>query len=1345
MSSRTTFTTIRTEGALLPPDILTRIAAACRDLGGLTEATYHLSGEKFGEATNRAWNRLQSAWVGFQSARQSLPTGDAGTTVTRERWLLPLFQLLDFGRLQIAKSQEIGGKTYTISHGWQHVPIHFVGFRVDLDTRANKTSSPHSLLQEFLNRSEGHLWGIVSNGLRLRLLRDNVSLTRQAYVEFDLEAMMSGEAYSDFVLLWLLLHQSRFEGERPELDWIEKWSQAARTEGVRVLDGLSDGVQQAIEALGQGALSHPANTVLLEALKSGVLAKQDYYRELLRLVYRLLFLFVAEDRELLLDPNAAPEARERYRRHYATTRIRSLAVQRVGSRHDDLYRVVKLVMNKLAGDGCPELALPALGSFLFSSRSTPHLDACEIPNRELLKAFRSLAVTQTKQGRRTVDYKNLGAEELGSVYESLLELHPVVDTTAASFELKVAAGSERKKTGSYYTPSSLISVLLDSAVDPVLAEASRQPDPERAILNLKVLDPACGSGHFLIAAAHRIAKSLASVRSGDEEPAPEAVRHALRDVIGHSIYGVDLNPMAVELCKVSLWMEALEPGKPLSFLEHRIQVGNSLLGTTPRLMSGGIPDEAFQPLEGDTKEACTKWRKVNKSERKAAELKAAKFAFEDYPFIKLGNLAQSLMALDNLGDDTIAGIRAKSEIYEQLVGSGSFLDAKVLADAWCAAFVWRKDSLYDYPITEEVFRRVENNPQTIAPAMRNEIEHLAREYHFFHWHLAFPDVFHVPPPDQEPESKESGWSGGFDVVLGNPPWERVKLQEKEWFAERSPEIANVPNAAARRRLIEALKADDPALSKQFLDDLRKAEGESHFISNSGRYPLCGRGDINTYAIFAEGMRSLLSPVGRFGCVLPSGIATDDTTKFFFQDVVEKKSLVSLFDFENKGIFPGVHNSYKFCLFTSGAGLRRTAEAAEFVFFAHAVDDLRDPERRFILSSEEITLLNPNTHTCPVFRSRRDANLCLFVHRRHDVILREEGTIPASHKMRVTRMFDMNKQRDLFKTGDELTAAGMTFANGYFRGPGPRYLRLLEGKTFTSFDHRLAVPGIRSEGGMRTGTATELTEEQHNNPGFLVQTTLYIDEQILDRWAQGRLTRRYSLGFMDVTSATNHRTAVCAILPDAATDYSVRLVMPAIYDPYHVACLAGLFNSFVFDYLVRQKLQGLHLSDYITYQLAVPTKDALLDLSGFVLPRVLELTYTAWDLEAFAMECGWSCPPFRWDEERRFLLRCELDAAFFHLYFGSEAEWCRQPEDLTKAFLTPRHAVSYIMETFPIVKRREEQRFRGDFRTKRVILEIYDTIAACGTVAEYRTRLDPPPADPRVAHQSRATGTAEENL
>ncbi|MCL6640867.1 MAG: SAM-dependent methyltransferase, partial [Candidatus Rokubacteria bacterium] len=563
--TRDTFTTVRSEGGILPPDLLRRIADGDPSLGGLRAEDYHLAaGERLNEAINRSWNRLVGAWAAFQDQLARLPASDLATALTRERWLLPLFQELGYGRLSAARAIEIDGKSYPISHLWGQTPIHLVGARVDLDRRTAGVagaarSSPHGMVQELLNRSDAYLWAFLSNGLRLRILRDNASLTRQAFVEFDLESMMTGEVYADFALLWLVCHQSRVEGvgERsdptPSSCWLERWSQAADRDGVRVLDALRRGVEAAIVALGRGFLTHPANRALRERLRTGTLSTQDYYRQVLRLVYRLLFLFVAEDRELLLDPKADATAKERYTRYYSTARLRRLAERQSGTRHGDLYRGLRVVMERLGSDeGCPELALPALGSFLFSAEATPDLDGCEIANSFLLLAVRELALTTDGAVRRTVDYRNLNVEEMGSVYESLLELHPELDVEAGHFALHVASGNERKSTGSYYTPDSLVRCLLDSALDPVLDEAARTPNPEAAILDLKVCDPACGSGHFLIAAARRIARRLASVRTGDEEPAPEALRHALRDVIGRCIYGVDVNPMAVELCKVAL-------------------------------------------------------------------------------------------------------------------------------------------------------------------------------------------------------------------------------------------------------------------------------------------------------------------------------------------------------------------------------------------------------------------------------------------------------------------------------------------------------------------------------------------------------------------------------------------------------------------------------------------------------------------------------------------------------------------------------------------------------------------------------------------------------------------------
>lgn len=1330
--TRDLFLTVRTEGAILPSDLLERIAAGDPDLGGLTPEAYHLpEGEKITETTNRAWNRLLSAWSTFRNASERLPDSDAGTTLTREKWLLPLFQELGYGRLLTAKAADIDGKSYAISHGWHRTPIHLLGLRVDLDRPSQRVagasrSSPHSLLQEFLNRSKEHLWGVVSNGLRLRILRDNASLTRQSYVEFDLEAMMLGEGYSDFVLLWLLFHQSRVEAESPSDCWLEKWSQSSRERGVRALDQLRTGVEDAISCLGRGFLAYPANSVLLARLRSGDLDAQDYYRQILRLVYRLLFLFVAEDRGLLLLPGEENEAaRLRYVRHYSTARLRVLAERRSGTRHGDLYVTLRLAMQKLGSDtGCPELALPALGSFLFSPTAMPDIEECDIANHDLLDAVRALAVTVADGALRSVDYKNLGAEELGSVYESLLELRPELNLDVPSFGLTTASGHERKTSGSYYTPTSLIDCLLNTALEPVLDEVARKPDSAAAILRLKVVDPACGSGHFLIAAAHRIAKRLAGARTGDEEPSPEAVRKALRDVIGHCIYGVDVNPMAVELCKVNLWLEALDPGKPLSFLDHRIQSGNSLLGATPALLDQGIPDAAFNPIEGDLKEVCAKWRKVNKSERASWAKKQGWLGF-DAPLGWLMNYATGLAALDSVSDDAMSGVREKERRYAEVVRSSDYLDGKFLADSWCAAFVWKKASLTEFPISEQVYREIEKNPTAFyhsKPTMSNEVRRLARQYGFFHWHLAFPDVFRPVENLEEAENRLARWDGGFDVVLGNPPWERIKLQEKEWFASRRPDIVSAGNASVRRRMIQDLRDAAPGLFAAFQEAVRRSEAESHLIRNGGRFPLCGKGDVNTYAVFTENSRLLIRGCGRVGYIVPSGIATDESTSEFFADLVEQRQLASLFDFENReNLFPGVgHGRMKFTLLTIG-----NAESARFGFQLWNTDQLSEPDRVFTLSACDILAINPNTKTCPVFRTKRDADLTRRVYSHVPVLVREDSTRLNPWAISFYTVLHMTNDSNLFRTAEQLAEDGYSLRGNWFvKDNAPAFLPLYEAKMANHYDHRYGTYEGRHES--RQSTALDRpTVSQKRNPRFTVHPRFWVEENHIP-------PSDWLLGIRDITHSTNDRTFIAHALPKCAAGNSV--VCAKTERHAQTPLLLANLCTFVFDYIVRQKIGGLHLNVFVLKQLPVLPPDTYEGASGdrlgisslvdFISSRILELTFTALDIAPFAYSVGWDGTPFVWDDSRRFIMRCELDALYFHLYEISKAD------------------AEYVLDTFPIVREREISQF-GEYRTKRVILETYHAMTEAElTGVSYQTRLDPPPSDPRVAHTSAVAATTQ---
>lgn len=1303
------FTNIRTEGGLLPADLLVRVALLDTDLDAVSAEDYHLAaGERITEAIDRSWNRLVGAWEVFAQTIGSLTADDrTATEPTRRRWSLVLFQELGYGQLQVAKAAEVAGKSYPISHAWGAVSVHLVGARVELDHRTPgvagaSTMSPHGLVQEFLNRSDEHLWGFVSNGLRLRLLRDNAALTRQAFVEFDLEAIFTGQAYADFVVLWLLCHESRLEGEPPEKCVLERWMADAAQQGTRALDQLRIGVESAITALGEGFLVHKDNRDLRERLRAGELSTQDYYRQLLRLVYRVIFLSVAEDRDLLLDPAADPTARERYLRFYALARVRRLAETRRGGAHPDIWSGLHVVFGGLgSSSGLAELALPSLGSFLWSDRACPELDSCSLSNRHLLSAVRALTSVRDGNVLRSVDYRNLGSEELGSIYESLLELHPQLSVDAGLFSLATAAGNERKTTGSYYTPTSLITELLNSALDPVLDEAVGADNPEEAILGLTVLDPACGSGHFLIAAAHRIAKRLAAVRTGDNEPSPLELRRALRDVISRCLHGIDMNEMAVELCKVSLWMEAMEPGKPLSFLDHRIARGNSLLGTTPRLLAGGVPDEAFKPLKGDEKAIVTTLRKRNKQEREGQ----GALLFGPSGRELLPAIAAEMEAIAAMPEDTMLEVQDKERRWLLLQRSSELGRAELAADSWCAAFVCHK--VRGAPVITDAFVRqaAAHDPSELDSATVEEVTRLRRHYGFLHLHLAFPEIFRLPATDRA-ENELAGWDGGFDVVLGNPPWERVKLQEKEWFASRVPEIAASTSASERKRLIAELAETAPELHQEYLDAIRQADGESHFLRSSRRFPLCGRGDVNTYAVFAEAMRAAMTRHGRAGVIVPSGIATDDLTKHFFADIVANRSLVSLYDFENKRrVFPAVDSRVKFCLLTLTGALRPIKEP-EFVFFAYSPADLREQDRGFSLSAEDLALLNPNTNTCPVFRSRRDAAISKAIYRRIPVLLREGQPDANPWGIDIRRIFDMGK------------ASTLTLCSRVPEAEHPQ-LPMYESKLIHQHNHRFAsYEADRSP--------VNLTTDQLTDPEQMVTPRFWIRSEAVRDALQESTPHDWLLAWRDICRSTDERTMIAAVLPAAGTDYTIRVGFSSQPVPL-IACLAASFDSFPFDWCCRQMLGGSHLSDYIVRQLPVLPPSIYQQeakwsgdetLAAWIVPRALELIYTAWDMQQFALDVGYEGRPFRWHAGRREQLRAELDACFFHCY-GIE-----------------RQDSAYMMDAFPIVRRKDEAA-HGEYRTKRLVLEIYDAMAKARDAGEpYQTSLDPPPADARISHPAK---------
>jgi hypothetical protein len=1035
------------------------------------------------------------------------------------------------------------------------------------------------------------------------------------------------------------------------------------------------------------------------------------FEQMLRVVYRLIFLGVAEDRDLLHPPATPKAVRDLYSNNYGFAWARDRSTRRnAHDHHHDAWEGVKVTFRALER-GEKLLGLPALGG-LFDRALTPDLDAAQIPNRALLAAAFKLGWL-IEDGRRVrINWRDMATEELGSVYEGLLELVPVREDEGRTFSFAGGAearGNARKVSGSYYTPDSLVQCLLDSALDPVLERAEAEGGAD-AILELNVIDPACGSGHFLLGAARRMATRVAQLRSPD---APD-YNAAMRDVVRNCIHGVDRNPMAIELAKVALWIESVEPGKPLGFLDANIQCGDSLLGVFDlKALDEGIPDDAYKPLTGDDKDTAKYFAKRNKDEKKGQGTLDFVGGGGTLPPAKL---AATMDDLRHLPEDSVAQIAEKRRRFAAWEADPKRYATKVACDLYIAAFLLPKKggapanaNSVTVPTTSHLRTRL-GGGQIYGPLEAAAVD-AAGYARAFHWPLAFPEVMIG--------------KGGFDVVLGNPPWEKIKLQEKEFFASRDPEIANAANKAERDRMITALSTAEPnsgghRLYSAFEIAKRVAEASSVFftapkdqdptkmdlakVHKARRYPWTGRGDVNTYALFAEHFFSLINRNGRAGAVLPLGIATSDTLSPFFAYVVQCEQLISLFSFaEIKAWFAGTKDNQSFCLITFGG-----SHITELAFRLDKIEELDDPNRRFNLSPIQISEINPNTKTAPVFRARRDAELTANIYSRVPVLIDiQNGMDGNPWGVSFMRMFDMSNDSALFHSAKKLADAGFVRIGTDWHNSesNSRFVPLYEAKMIHHFDHRW---GYYPDGAVDdTRALPRLTLAEQNNPEIEASSRVWVSEADVNERV-GEITQDWFLGVRGITNVTNERTLIASIWPFSAAGNSCHVwkISPNI-ECRQVGALYANLCALTLDYVARQKLGGTNMNFFYVEQFPMlpPSAYSEADLA-FIVPRVLELSYTSYSMAPFARDLGYDGPPFAWDEDRRARLRAELDA-WYALAYGltrDELRYVLDPKDVMGA--------DYPSETFRVLQKNEIAK-HGEYRTRRLVLAAYDALVEGG--------------------------------
>lgn len=747
-----------------------------------------------------AWSEVRGLWNLYKNKLSRISEGETGTSETRNLWMIPFFTLLGYDLQAEHTAEHIAdtGKSFFISHravNLDRMPVHISGIHLNLDERSDSGGirvSPHALVQEYLNCTE-FVYGLVTNGRYIRLLRDSTRLVRLTYLEFNLEKMMEEELFSEFAILYRLIHATRMPEKRDSVEEspLEFYHNESLASGNRIRNRLSVAVEKGLKVLADGFLRHPDNVALREAIRNGQFNADDMFVVQLRLIYRVLFLTVTEERHLIFTSSSDANStrnKDIYYRYYSFERLRRMAHNMYlvdTSKHDlwdNLLVTFSLFENPAYGS---KLGITPFGGHLFSyhamGNNAVNLIDCKLENYYLLDVIRMLSYFESEQKTLSrVNYGDLDVEEFGSVYEGLLEYKGGFEEVNGIVLFKLMKGSERSKTGSHYTEEDLVKPLIKHSLDYLIEDReklikkeidqgrikgkgnrdARQTLVNRHLYSLKVCDVACGSGHILLSAARRIAEKAASIIAEEDQPNPVDFRFALRDVIKICIYGVDKNPLAVELCKVSLWLEAHIPGEPLSFLDHRIKCGDSIVGLALRSeLENGIANEAFKTLPGDDKEIAAAFLKKNKQEREiweAAKTAQAKVDFDKKLFSGVEEANEEYRNFTGMPEKTTQQIEAKEAAYKKFLKGKGYGYLKGLADAQVAQFfIPKTDDHKNSLLTDAEYRQILTGWQSFQDRKIAYANVSALEKKFFHWFLEFPEVFN---------------GGGFDCILGNPPF-----------------------------------------------------------------------------------------------------------------------------------------------------------------------------------------------------------------------------------------------------------------------------------------------------------------------------------------------------------------------------------------------------------------------------------------------------------------------------------------------------------------------------------------------------------------------------------------------
>lgn len=1319
--------------------------------------------EKIGE---REWNPISGLELaafdrGLRSIFEALPDKvQPYERETADEIVIPVLKLLGWedylleqglskNRLDIPdgllfESADQKAKAREFQEQWQHYNFGLAFFEVKrwklplerVSTLAPSSTSPTSQMLRYTRRvddiTNGKLrWGILTNGAVWRLYFAGANSVSEQFFELDLSKVLeldintkSGEHTKYFERLhWLrvfygMFCKRSFVAEKDDKTTYHLQAIAeSRYYEQRISEELSRKVFDQVFPDLVRAISKSAPKADLGEVRDSALI----------LLYRLLFILYAEDRDLL------PTNKEGYRKYSLRFGVRIDVQQRIenkeplssmiGSYWDSISALFKL-LNK----GDPSIGLPPYNGGLFDLQQYKLLNSIEIPDATLVWIIDALSTETTSESRKYINYRNLSVQHLGSIYEKLLEF----EIRRHGTDISVVPNSfNRKVSGSYYTPDDLVKLVVKETLGPIVEEkklnfskkvealrtasigdseklkALSSFDVAEALLDIKVCDPAMGSGHFLVHLIDLLAdeindavedsgnlvpkewgiyrspvyKEIENVRSqllsnaeenkwkidGDQVDDRQIIR---RLFLKRCVYGVDKNPMAVELAKVSLWLHTVTLGAPLTFVDHHLQCGDSLFG-----------------LWIETA--------LKKSDQYGSPLLWKEYMRRAY------QAADQMREMEQITDSEIKQAKDSAKIYKNLRDSTQGLD-EILK--FVNALDWLKidtngkkqavKSFFDGQLGDPVaILTNEEIPNTDVEygseflSILNEVRDLIKEERFMNWQLAFPGVW------SDWEKKEL--TGGFDAIIGNPPWDRMKLEQTEWFSERRPDIAETVRANDRKKKIKALSEIGDPLAKEYDKASGRIATAREFARKCGEYPLLSGGDINLYSLFVERALSLVNNAGMIGLLVPSGIAHDFNAAAFFKHVTSNGQLRAFYDFENgrrgrrtQPFFPDVARQMKFCVFIASG--THSSLPVKCAFYLNDVSTLEREESKNTFTTEDFLRFNPNTGTLPIFRSAKDIELAKKLYSNSvPLVDRSSDETKFAWPARYSTMFHMANDSGVFRTRQELERieSAYSLGNNIYDSPTGKWLPLYLGKMIHQFDHRAASVKLNEENLHNPAVTNNISESQKANPNFSPTPLYWVNEKKINLpkdidWV---------ISFRSIARATDSRTMIAAAVPKAGFGNQAPLLVwdKAQLPVQQSALLLGNFGATIFDYATRQKIQGANINWYIVEQLPMvhPSKFSETvfgekTAEQIVKEIVLELTYTSHDIVAFAVDLGFIDEqgnvkkPFVWDKKRRLNLRAKLDAVFLNLYG-----------------ITNREDIEYIYSTFPIVQR-EHQRDYG---------------------------------------------------